>query len=147
MIFLHLLCPMEVLPNHFLLKDLIMKLLTEMAKELSKDISFESDIEAVPDKGANVSCPNCYSSMDNYGYMGSKEVMIDCCGSCMVLWIDTNELATMCFINERANKRFKHHREISKDQVKQLDRHVVQEAMYGAYMRGLRLGSILGSVF
>ena len=48
----------------------LMTLINEMAAELNQDITLDSEIESVPDKGPNVSCPNCYSSMDNYGYMG-----------------------------------------------------------------------------
>ncbi|MBL1142760.1 MAG: zf-TFIIB domain-containing protein [Proteobacteria bacterium] len=125
----------------------LMKLLTEMSKELFQDISFESDIDPIEDKGANVNCPGCYSIMDNYGYMGSNDVMIDCCGSCAVLWIDANELATMCFMNERANKRMKHQQESAKEQSKRLDKFVLQEALHGAYMRGFRMGYGVGFIF
>jgi Zn-finger nucleic acid-binding protein len=125
----------------------LMKLLKEMAKELAQDISFESEIESVEDKGANVDCPGCYSVMENYGYMGSNDVMIDSCGQCTVLWIDSNELATMCFINERATKRFKHQREQSKEHRKRLDNYVLQDALRGAYMRGFRAGYGIGFVF
>jgi Zn-finger nucleic acid-binding protein len=131
-----------------LIKQLsLMKLLTEMAKELSQDISFESEIEPIEDKGANVSCPGCYSVMENYGYMGSNDVMIDSCGQCSVLWIDSNELAAMCFINERATKRFEQRRETSKELSNRLDNYVLQDALRGAYMRGLRLGYGMGFIF
>lgn len=125
----------------------LMKLLTEMGKELSQDISFESEIEPVEDKGANLSCPGCYSVMENYGYMGSNDVMIDCCGQCTVLWIDSNELATMCFMNERANKRFKQLQDSSKEQRRRLDKFVVQDVISGAYMRGFRAGYGIGFIF
>ncbi|MFT5395954.1 MAG: Zn-finger nucleic acid-binding protein [Gammaproteobacteria bacterium] len=125
----------------------LMKLLTEMAKELNQDISFESDIDPVEDKGGKVNCPGCYSLMENYGYMGSNDVMIDCCGQCSVLWIDSNELATMCFMNERANKRIDHQHEAAKEQSKRLDKFVLQDALRGAYMRGLRMGYGIGFIF
>ena len=117
-------------------------LLLQMAKELSKDISFDSELEPVPDKGGGIDCPNCNASMENYGYMGGREIMIDSCNQCTKLWIDTAELAAMCFMNERANKRFERAQEASKEHMEQLDKYVLQEAMYGAFMRGFRLGAI-----
>ncbi|MCG8378989.1 MAG: zf-TFIIB domain-containing protein [Proteobacteria bacterium] len=125
----------------------LMTLLTEMAKELSQDISLVSEIEPVPDKGDNVSCPGCYSVMDNYGYMGSKNIMIDSCGQCAVLWIDTDELVAMCFMNEHVNKRAQDQQEAAKEQRKQLDRYVYRDAIQGAYKRGLVHGYVFGQIF
>lgn len=118
-------------------------LLTEMARELSKDISFDSEMEPVPDKGAGISCPHCHANMENYGYMGGRTIMIDSCSQCLELWIDTNELATMCFMNERSNKRISRQQEAAREHMKQLDKYVIQEAMHGAFMRGLRLGAFV----
>lgn len=118
----------------------LFKLLTEMIKELSQEISFESEIAPVLDKGPNIECPACHTSMQNYGYMGSSNVMIDSCGECSLLWIHTNEMAVMCLMNERANKRLKHYQEMTKEHSRQLDKYVLQEALHGAFMRGFRMG-------
>ena len=118
-------------------------LLTEMAKELYQDITFDQDIDPVPDKGAHVDCPRCQLKMENYGYMGGTRVMIDCCGQCMGLWIDTNELAVMCFLNERANKRMTHYRAAAREHLKQLDKHNIQDIMHSAFVRGFIIGAIV----
>ena len=118
-------------------------LLTAMAREMYKDISFEEELEPVPDRGAGIACPSCQCKMENYGYMGGNKVMIDCCTQCMKLWIDTNELAAMCFMNERANKRMDQYREAWREQIRRLDMYNVQDIMKGAFQRGFVLGGLL----
>ena len=52
-------------------------------------------IDSVPDVGEVVSCPECASSMENYGYMESNKVLIDYCDNCNSIWLDTFELLAM----------------------------------------------------
>lgn len=125
----------------------LMTLLLEMAKELAIEISFEAEIDLIEDKGANLDCPACHEPMQNYGYMGARHVMIDSCGACTTLWIDANELATMCIMNERANQRLKQHQDSIKEHSNQLDKYVLQDVIHGAYMRGLRHGYGMGLIF
>jgi len=35
--------------------------------------------------------------MEHHGYMGSNQVLVDSCSSCMVLWADPEELGAMAF--------------------------------------------------
>ncbi|MCG8325424.1 MAG: zf-TFIIB domain-containing protein [Thiotrichales bacterium] len=119
-------------------------LLTEMAKEIAESISPDTPIEALPDHSGGISCPTCYSKMDNYGYMGGKDVMIDCCGQCMELWIDAGELAVMCMINERSSQRLSEVRQAAKEHQRELEQRLnMQEIIRGAYMRGFIMGGII----
>lgn len=43
--------------------------------------------------------------MENYGYMGSRKVMLDACGDCNVVWVDALELAAMARMRVRTESR------------------------------------------
>ncbi len=119
-------------------------LLTAMAKELGDAIHPECEVEAIVDDGQRLQCPSCASNMENYGYMGGRDVMIDCCGRCMELWIDAGELAVMCILNERANRRISLQREAAREHMKELERMTnLRDIVHGAYMRGFVMGAIV----
>ncbi len=119
-------------------------LLTEMAREIADQISADTPIEAAPDDGQTISCPTCSGRMDNYGYMGGRDVMIDCCGQCMELWIDAGELALMCIINQRSNQRISDQRQAAKEHMRDLERQQnLKDIIQGAYRRGFIMGAIV----
>jgi Zn-finger nucleic acid-binding protein len=62
-------------------------------------------ITPMPDKGAGITCPICSSPTENFGYMGCKFAILDCCHQCRVLWIDTKELGVMSIQYARTQRR------------------------------------------
>ena len=55
-------------------------------------------VEVIPDKGIRIQCPCCEKTMDQHGYMGSKDVIIDLCNDCGLLYMDKYELSVMALL-------------------------------------------------
>jgi Zn-finger nucleic acid-binding protein len=79
--------------------------LDTLARSMREIISPDDPIELVKDKGAVGSCPACRNPMENYGYMGSKAILIDRCNSCDSYWIDALELGAMSLLYARTELR------------------------------------------
>jgi Zn-finger nucleic acid-binding protein len=94
-------------------------LLEAVAPETTKGVDLDAPIEPLADRGGMASCPLCARDMENYGYMGSKSVMIDCCSRCGVLWLDTDELGVMSLMFASAQRRTRvlHERAQQRDRV------------------------------
>lgn len=86
-------------------QKLVRPLLREMSKDLITRIPLDYPIKQLPDKGSGINCPICSGPTENFGYMGCKFVLLDCCHKCKVLWIDTEELGTMSLQYARTERR------------------------------------------
>jgi Zn-finger nucleic acid-binding protein len=82
------------------------------------------------------SCPECSTTMEHYGYMENKNVMIDVCPSCNWLWADPQELARMTLTYIKAQRQYESMR------VPQGVDGVGVAALEAAFLAGLGLGSI-----
>ena len=81
-------------------------------------------------------CPGCSTNMDHYGYMESKDAMIDVCPSCNWLWADPQELGKMTLLYIKSQQQYEKLR-IPRD----IDG-VGVAALEAAFLAGLGLGSI-----
>lgn len=80
------------------------KTLERLSADLFSAISVDLPIPALPDIKGEAHCPKCQAKMENYGYMGTKRVMLDACNRCAVIWVDPMELATMAQMRARLDK-------------------------------------------
>ena len=100
--------PMHLCPtcNGSLVEQVRMNgLLEEMSRELQRTVPLDAPLDEVPDKGSNVACPICASSMEHYGYMGAHFIMIDACHDCRMVWLDASELGAMSIQYARTVRR------------------------------------------
>ncbi len=80
----------------------LLGLLEVMANDLQETIDLSMPLEAVSDPGGGIACPRCRATMEHFGYMGTKWVLIDSCRSCNVLWLDTDELGMVSLLYARS---------------------------------------------
>jgi Zn-finger nucleic acid-binding protein len=80
-------------------------LMATLANQLIPIIGLYDPVKLVEDKGAVDCCPACSKPMENFGYMGSKMVLIDRCVDCGRIWIDTDELGAMSILFARTEMR------------------------------------------
>ncbi|MBN2494297.1 MAG: zf-TFIIB domain-containing protein [Deltaproteobacteria bacterium] len=83
----------------------LLPLVEKVAEELAERVYYEAEIEPVEDPGPVERCPACGAAMENTGYMGSKEVLIDRCDACWRIWIDPQELGNMGLMLARSEQR------------------------------------------
>jgi Zn-finger nucleic acid-binding protein len=79
-----LLLPMPVLPD-------IVDELREAREKAGKPVA----VQTPPDRGdlkRAIRCPQCSQRMDTHFYAGPGNVIIDSCGTCLLLWLDRGEL-------------------------------------------------------
>jgi Zn-finger nucleic acid-binding protein len=60
---------------------------------------------ATPRKAQPPRCPDCQTTMDEYGYMGMAAIPIDRCDRCSLLWLDADELQNMVLALAKTNYR------------------------------------------
>ena len=72
-----------------------------LALELYGRVLSHTDLPGVPDEHPPIDCPDCGTSMERYGYMGSHKIMIDGCPDCAALWLDARELGAMALLYAR----------------------------------------------
>jgi Zn-finger nucleic acid-binding protein len=122
----------------------LVRLLTALGRELAGTLDPDRDIEAVPDRGAGLSCPLCRGGMDNFGYMGSKQVILDTCPACDVLWLDPRELGAAALLYARTNLRQQRARDASEARRRELSRNVDAAVLANATSSALLGGFVLG---
>lgn len=83
----------------------LLSLLDAMMQELREQIDLNLPLEAVPDRGVQITCPRCHGDMEHHGYMESKWVMIDSCPACQVTWLDADELGLVSLMYARSRMR------------------------------------------
>jgi len=78
--------------------------LERLSADLFSSVDPASPIEPIADHLGDVNCPQCAQQMENYGYMGTRSVMLDACNRCEFVWVDPMELATMAQMRVRLDK-------------------------------------------
>jgi Zn-finger nucleic acid-binding protein len=125
----------------------IPRVLEEMSRELLKTISIDVPLDKIEDRGRLHTCPKCYSETENYGYMGSHNVMIDCCKKCAAVRLDTDELGAMSLLHALTQKRIEtaqiDRKKLELESARTLSRGI---ALRKATNRGLMIGWIVGRV-
>jgi Zn-finger nucleic acid-binding protein len=80
-------------------------LMEAMSDELLKSFDPDDKLDALPDRGAGLSCPRCQRAMTSDDYCGAHLVTFDRCERCELLWIDADELGTMTLMWARMEAR------------------------------------------
>ena len=62
-------------------------------------------LPGVPDEHPPTDCPDCAAPMERYGYMGSRQVMIDGCQRCGWVWFDPEELMAVARMYVRLGRQ------------------------------------------
>ena len=93
-------------------------LLEVLARELIAKVDVEQPVAPVPDAGGGLNCPSCSAGMEHFGYMGARQVMIDGCDACGVLWLDADELSSMSLLFARTQLRRDEHEQDVKDRTR-----------------------------
>lgn len=83
----------------------LVALLEMIAQPLRHVVDVDEPIEPISDHEQPSRCPRCRSTMESFGYMGTKLVTADRCSPCAVIWTDPEELGTMALLYLRTNKR------------------------------------------
>ena len=110
------------------------KILATMSVDIFEKIDINIPIPEIPDIGSVEICPDCGGPMDNYGYMESKTVLIDCCDNCNALWIDALELATMAKMYVSTKKHLQYLRDTEYQGVDLFNVYVYSMALSGAVL-------------
>lgn len=82
-------------------------------------------------------CPDCYQSMDKYGYMGIAAIQIDRCDPCALVWLDADKLQNMVLALAKSNYRS----ESERQRLQQEGMDIVEVGIQGAGQVGRRHGS------
>lgn len=88
-----------------LLQSDLTKFLEKFAADMVQNIDVDAEIPESDVIAAQIPCPQCGLTMENYGYMGSKSVLIDSCFRCRTLWLDQDDLYAMAVLYARTNLR------------------------------------------
>lgn len=80
------------------------KTLERFSRDTYSQVPIETPVPPLDDNKAPIDCPVCELPMENYGYLGTKKVMLDACNQCELVWVDTLELATMAQMRARTDK-------------------------------------------
>ena len=79
----------------------LVALLDGVARDLLEEVGPDTEIEPAADAGGELGCPWCSQPMENFGYLGTRTVMLDRCGPCGVLWMDPDELGVAALLHAR----------------------------------------------
>lgn len=82
----------------------ILPVLEKLAVVMYESVSINYSAPIIEDTTPVLSCPECHSQMERHGYMGSKQLMMDSCPSCTLVWLDPGELSTMVSMYVRLDK-------------------------------------------
>jgi len=78
--------------------------LERFSADLYSQVPLATPVPKIGDKAGQISCPMCEKIMENYGYMGTGQVMLDACNACELVWVDALELAAMAKMRARLDK-------------------------------------------
>ncbi len=83
------------------------KILDRSWRAVKAEDAEKMEFRVSPDAGSSktVACPDCRHTMEQYGYMGLKAIMIDRCDQCSLLWLDADELQNMVLALAKTNYR------------------------------------------
>lgn len=113
----------------------LVRLLQQVVADIEAEVDFSSPIEEQSDSGGTISCPQCQQEMQNYSYMGVKQVQIDSCSRCRLLWFDADELGAASVIYARSQKRSDEMRQQSKEYGESLSRTTMNTLVARAFRR------------
>ncbi len=102
----------------------LVRLLTELSKDLATQIDFDHKIEPLADSGASCACPTCSKPMARFGYMETNLAYAARCASCWQIWAAPDELGVMAVIYARTNFRREERAAAHDAQMEGLDRRV-----------------------
>lgn len=102
----------------------LIPLMEAMTQELAAAIDPDTPLEAADDLGQRLICPSCAGSMEAFGYMGTRLVILDRCPPCHALWIDGRELAAMCVLYARTERRSHDRRAAQRSDMEDLSRRI-----------------------
>lgn len=127
----------------FVLQRKLVPLLEAMSAELGAQIDIDAEISPFEDQEGHVACPGCGGPTDNFGYMGTKLVMVDRCKACEALWIDPGEVGAMSMLYARTNRRVQHRvaksAERTQSTMRTLHQRQMAEAVTRMYLTGFYL--------
>lgn len=83
----------------------LVAILESLSRNLFRNVSLNEPINPVKDEFSTIDCPQCQKAMTRHGYMETKEVIIDTCFDCQLLWADPKELSGMALIYTRLKLR------------------------------------------
>lgn len=83
----------------------LVPLLDAMSGPLLHVLDPDEPIEPSPDDGVHVTCPHCRRTMEPFGYLGMKTVIVDRCSDDMVIWADAGELGVMSVLHAKTTRR------------------------------------------
>ncbi len=112
-------------------------LLERMTDELVEEIAPDQRIEALADDGGELDCPLCGSKMEHFGYMGGRDVYIDACNGCNVLWLDPEELGVMSLMVAQTDRIARDRAARSAAHLEQVERRVHAQLLARAVQRRL----------
>ena len=82
----------------------LVPLLAAMSSELAHTINFDRPLEPLQRDADPCHCPKCGNGMEQFGYMESRLVYADRCGSCWQIWATADELGHMAVVYARTQR-------------------------------------------
>lgn len=98
------LCKCPACNGAFFHRRSLLSLLKALSKDIRNTIPLDYPTETIVDKGGGLLCPRCTATMEHYGYMGDKHILIDSCSACKHVWVDAEELAGMSLLHARSER-------------------------------------------
>lgn len=83
----------------------LVPLLSFLSKNSADVLDLDHPPEAVADSNPPIPCPDCEKTMQRFGYMESRLVMLDRCNACWLVWIDDGELPPMVHMHARLTRQ------------------------------------------
>lgn len=117
----------------------ILPVLEKLAIAAYEEVSLNVPPPIARDTTATLTCPNCQSGMERYGYMGSNQLMIDRCPDCTLIWLDKDELPTMVAMHVRLDRNLGIMRS-SHEPADIVGTHMITQAVSMALLAGFILG-------
>ncbi len=88
----------------FVEQRFLLPLLKALGKDIRHAVPLDYPIDTISDKGGGLLCPRCAATMEHYGYMGDRHIMIDSCSACRHMWVDAEELGGMSLLYARGER-------------------------------------------
>lgn len=117
----------------------VLPVLEHLTLSVYGDVSPDIPLPATQDNSPPLSCPDCLANMERHGYMGSKQLLMDSCPDCTMIWLDKDELGAMASMYVRFDKNMRTMR-MSYMPTDIVGVHMMSQRIASAFLMGFILG-------
>jgi Zn-finger nucleic acid-binding protein len=125
----------------------LMPALSALSDNILDSFDADAELQALPDRSGQSSCPGCGKAMEKVDYCGAKLVYFDRCDRCDLLWIGNEELGAMSLMWARMEKRIARTRAENENDLSGMDVLLNAASLKSAVARALRNSNVVEAPF